>query len=438
MSHLFQKDDKIFVTKAPSFSGRVRVPGDKSISHRALMLGAIAEGRTEIEGFLSSNDCLSTMSCLKELGVEFNNISKTALVIEGRGRKSLKEPKDVLFAGNSGTTMRMLPGILAGQNFFSVLTGDSSIRERPMGRIISPLKEMGASLFARDDGNKPPVAIIGSTLSGIDYEMPVASAQVKSCILLAGLFAKGKTRVIEKVPSRDHSERMLAFFDADISSNNGIIEISAEKELLAAKVEIPGDISSAAFLLAAALMIEDSDLRIDSVGVNPTRCGFLEALAMMGASVIQGDQKVISNEPRANLSTGFAPLQAIEIDAEMIPRIVDELPIFAVLSTQAKGTTIVRGAGELRVKESDRITAITSELKSLGADIKELADGFEVKGPSKLKGTKVDSYGDHRMAMALTVAGLIAEGETVIDGAASVDISFPGFIETINSLVKGE
>lgn len=437
MSPVSQKGDLIRVSGRPQLNGKIRVPGDKSISHRALMLGAIASGQTKIEGFLPSNDCLSTLNCLKSLGVVFDRSSEAQVIIFGRGKKSLVEPTEVLFAGNSGTTMRMLPGILAGQDFFSVLTGDRSLNERPMARIIRPLTEMGARLFSRENGNKPPIALVGSQLSAIDYEMPVASAQVKSCLLLASLFADGKSRIKEIAPSRDHTERMLAFLGADISTQQKSIEISGRKELAGSLIDVPGDLSSAAFLLSATLISKDSSITVESVGTNPTRTAFLEAVKMMGGRLAIEGETIISNEPRANLAVSSSKLEAIEIGGEMIPNMVDELVIFAVLATQARGKTRVSDARELRVKESDRIAAITSELKKLGADIEEFPDGFVINGPSKLVGTEVDSYGDHRIAMALTIAGLVAEGETVVKGAEAVNVSFPGFIDSLSSLLGG-
>lgn len=437
MNRVEKKGNLLRVTKASGLSGRARVAGDKSISHRALMIGAISNGSVEVEGFLPSKDCLATLSCLEAMGVEASFSSKTSLTIKGRGMRGLTEPKDILYAANSGTTMRILPGILAGQDFFSVIGGDSSLLGRPMGRIIEPLRAMGGKVFGRANGTKPPLAIVGSKLNPIDYELPVASAQVKSCILLASLFADGISRVIEKAPSRDHTERMLSLFGANIKSEDGIIEIEPNGELNAQMIDIPADPSSAAFLIAAALIVENSNIVVESVGSNPTRSAFFDVVASMGGSIEIRGEKAISNEPRADLAAASSSLHATQISGPIIPNIVDELVIFAVLATQAKGQTIVKDAKELRVKESDRIAAVVGELKKMGAQIEEQPDGFIVTGPTQLLGANVDSHGDHRMAMALTVAGLVAQGETIIAGADSIDISFPGFIETMNSLIKG-
>jgi len=427
---------KLKINKTSGLNGSVKVPGDKSISHRSLMLGAMAEGKTRVTGFLSSADCLSTLNCLSSLGVEIKRLNSTELMIKGVGLKGFKEACDVLNVENSGTTMRILSGVLAGQNFFSVLSGDDSLRKRPMKRIIEPLRLMGADIWAREKGTRAPIAITGRPLKGISYETPIPSAQVKSCILLAGLLADGKTCIKEKAKSRDHTERMLKFLGADIEVKNNEICIQGGSKLKGAEVKIPGDFSSASFLLVAALLAGDSEITIENVGVNPTRMGLLNILLDMGARIKLFNEKVLCGEPSAEICVKSSILKGVTIGGDIIPKIVDELPIFAVAATQAEGTTLVKDAKELRFKETDRIKAICSELKKMGADIEEFEDGFAVHGPNKLKGCVCSSFGDHRMAMALAVAGLFAEGTTIIEDSECIDISFPGFRDVLSSLTK--
>ncbi|HDP69247.1 MAG TPA: 3-phosphoshikimate 1-carboxyvinyltransferase [Actinobacteria bacterium] len=424
------------VSKVSALKGTIEVPGDKSISHRTLILGAIAEGETRISGFLSSNDCLSTLNCLMSLGVEIERLNSTNLLVKGVGLRGLKEAGKVLDAGNSGTTIRILPGILVGQNFSSVLTGDSSLRRRPMNRIIEPLRLMGADIWATDEKNHAPIAIKGGPLKGILYETSIPSAQVKSCILLAGLLADGKTCLKEKVKSRDHTERLLKFLGASIEVNDNKVCVQGGQKFSGGKIKIPGDFSSASFLMAAALLIKDSEIIIKDVGVNSTRTGFLNVLLEMGADIDVFNERMISGEPWADIWVRTSKLKAGAVAGDVIPKIVDELPILSVVATQAKGTTIVRGARELRVKETDRIKAICSELKKMGANIEEFEDGFAIHGPSSLKSAQCFSFGDHRMAMALTVAGMCAGGVTTIQDSECIDVSFPGFKEVLNSLIK--
>lgn len=422
------------VNKANAISGKITVPGDKSISHRSIMIGAIAEGITHVTGFLAADDCISTMRCFEALGVLIERLSDTELKIHGVGLKGLKEPGDVLDVGNSGTTMRIIPGILAGQNLFAVLTGDASIRRRPTGRVVEPLRLMTAEIWGREDGKYPPLAINGSQLESIQYNLPVASAQVKTCLLLAGLLAEGESEITEPSRSRDHTERMLELFGASIESFNTAYKIKGGQQLKAAAVDVPGDISSAAFSMIAASIVKNSSLIIENVGVNGTRTGILDVLYQMGADILLSDQKDISNEPRANIEVKSAQLKATIVEGDIIPRLIDEIPIIAVAATQAEGRTEIRDARELRVKESDRIATLSAELRKMGANIEELDDGMIIYGPTQLKGALVNSHGDHRIAMSLAVAALVAEGETVIENSESIAISYPSFEQTLKSI----
>jgi len=423
------------VNKANKISGNITVPGDKSISHRSIMFGAISGGITHVTGFLPAEDCISTMRCFEALGVKIEQISDTELKIHGVGLKGLTEPVDVLDVGNSGTTMRIMPGILAGQNIFSVLTGDASIRRRPVGRVVEPLRLMGARIWGREDGKYAPLAIKGTALNGIKYDLPVASAQVKTCLLLAGLMAEGQTELSEPSKSRDHTERMLKLFGADLDIDGNNYVIRGGQELRAADIDVPGDISSAAFFMVAALIAAESSVAIENVGVNETRTGIIDALNSMGAQIESSDLSDKSNEPRATLRVKSSVLRATTIEGDIVPRLIDEIPIIAVAATQAQGKTVIRDARELRVKESDRIAALSMELRKMGAEIEELEDGMIINGPAQLKGARVNSHGDHRIAMSLAVAGLVAGGETIIDNSECIAISYPSFERTLRSIV---
>ena len=428
---------RLTVRKAEGRGGRVKVPGDKSISHRALLLGAIAEGTTRIQNFLPAADCLATLACVRALGVEVERPSEMELVVQGQGLHGLMEPKDVLDCAGSGTTMRLLAGILAGQPFYSVLTGNEQLRRRPMGRIAEPLRQMGATVLGRDDGRLPPLTILGGDLHGIEYKLPVASAQVKSAILLAGLYADGPTVIHEPGPARDHTERMLAAMGANIQypiSNITGITLRGDTELSSLDIVVPGDISSAAYFIAAACLVPGSEVTIEGVGVNHTRTGFLDALREMGADILVENQQEVSGEPVADVAVRAGGLRGIEVRGDKVPRMIDEFPILAVVASQAQGTTVVGDANELRVKETDRIANIAVELRKLGARIEERPDGFVVEGPTRLVGAQVNSHGDHRLAMSLAIAGLAAEGETAIEGAECIADSFPGFEETLRDL----
>lgn len=426
----------ITIKKAYKVSGRITVPGDKSISHRSIMIGAIAEGTTRVTGFLAADDCISTMRCFEALGVPIERVSETELIIHGAGLKGLREPNDVLYTGNSGTTTRILPGILTGQNFFCVLTGDESIRRRPTGRIVEPLRLMGADIWGREGGKYAPLAIKGTQLKSITYDLPVASAQVKTCLMLAGLYADGETRITEPSKSRDHTERMLKLFGAKLNIDGNTYTITGGQQLKASEIDVPGDISSAAFFLVAALIVGGSEVVIENVGINETRTGILDALNAMGARIEVIDKKDTSNEPRATLKVKASDLASTIIGGDLIPRLIDEIPILAVAATQAGGRTIIKDARELRVKESDRIATLSAELRKMGANIEELDDGMIITGPTKLKGATVKSHGDHRIAMSLAIAGLIADGETIIEESECISISYPTFERTLISIAK--
>ncbi len=414
--------------------GTVEAPGDKSVSHRALLIGALATGNTQVTNFLSAEDCYSTMRCLQMLGVSIERPSLDTLQIEGVGLHGFREPADVLDAGNSGTTLRLLPGILAGQSLFCVLTGDKSLRTRPMKRVTEPLMMMGASIWGRKDGNLAPIAIRGGSLSPISYTTTVPSAQVKTALLLAGLQASGETIVKETFKSRDHTERMLEYLGAPIRVEDCTYAIRGNSKLSAQDIDVPGDISAAAFFLIAALILPGSTITIANVGINPTRTGIIDVLEAMGADVSVHNVVELNNEPRADLRVQSSKLDPFTISEAMVPSLIDELPILAVAATQAEGTSVVSGAHELRIKESDRIAAICKGLIALGADIEEKKDGFVIEGPTKLKGAPVDSFGDHRLAMAFAVAALAADGVTTVRKAESVSISFPNFSEMLREI----
>lgn len=415
--------------------GRCSVPGDKSISHRAVIFGSIAEGSSHIRNFLDGHDCRATMNIMRAMGVRIDEISRTRLEVHGVGLDGLQEPGDVLDCDNSGTTMRLLAGLLAGQEFVSVLSGTSQIRGRPMARIVDPLHTMGAQIFGRQGGRYAPLTLVPSRLSAIEYEMPVASAQVKSCILLAGLYAHGLTVVHQPGPARDHTERMLNSMGAPVSAlGNTTHSERPQSPLEPLNILIPGDISSAAFLLVGASALPDSKLTIVDVGVNATRTGIVDALSEMGANIRRRARPLQGGEPVADLIVSGGGLKGLDFGGEQLVTMIDELPVLAVAATQAEGRTVVRDAQELRVKETDRIATTVSELKKMGAQIQETADGFIVDGPTRLTGAAVDSHGDHRLAMALAVAGVIAEGETTIHNAHVTADSFPGFESTLRAL----
>jgi 3-phosphoshikimate 1-carboxyvinyltransferase len=426
---------ELVLEKVNKLKGNISVPGDKSISHRSLILGSIAQGETRISNFLNSLDCLKTLECMRALGAEIELGKDNSVNIKGKGLCGLQEPKDILDVGNSGTTIRLLTGLLSGQDFYSVLCGDASIRKRPMKRVVEPLILMGADIWGRKDGQFAPLSVRGNKLNPLHYTLPVASAQVKTALLLAGLYATGETVVKEPLLTRDHTERMLEIMQADIKISPSEIKLTGGKELRGTDIFIPGDISSAAYFMAAGSALKGSQITIKQAGVNPTRTGIIEILKKMGANIDILNYRIKSNEPQADLMIEYSKLKEVEIKKENIPFLIDELPLIAVVATQAQGKTVVSGAKELRVKETDRIKAIVSELKKMGADIKEKEDGFIVKGPSKLKGAVCESYNDHRIAMSLAVAALLAEGKTVIRNSECIDISFPGFEKILQKLI---
>ncbi|WP_353932489.1 3-phosphoshikimate 1-carboxyvinyltransferase [Okeanomitos corallinicola TIOX110] len=417
-----------------SLQGRIKVPGDKSISHRALMLGAIAQGETEIQGLLLGEDPRSTANCFRALGAEISELNTELVKVKGIGLGNFQEPVDILDAGNSGTTIRLMLGLLASHpgRFFAV-TGDGSLRSRPMSRVVKPLQQMAAQIWGRKGNTLAPLAIQGQALKPIHYHSPIASAQVKSCILLAGLNTEGKTTVTEPALSRDHSERMLRAFGAELSIDpeTNSVTVTGNAKLYGQKVVVPGDISSAAFWLVAGSIVPGSELVVENVGVNPTRTGILEALAMMGADIQLENQREVAGEPVADLRVRSSQLKSCTIAGDIIPRLIDEIPILAVAATFAEGTTVIKDAAELRVKESDRITVMAQQLNKMGAKITELPDGMEITGGTALVGTDVDSYTDHRIGMSLAIASLNATGTTTIYRAEAAAISYPNFTDTL-------
>ena len=448
--------DRIELKRAKKLKGEIIPPPDKSISHRAVILSSISKGKSIIKNFLRAEDTLSTVNAFRRLGIEIEEkfpprrpplprggwggkegTSSCELIVHGKGFHGLKEPENIIDCGNSGTTIRLLSGILSGNPFLSILTGDDSLRRRPMKRVITPLKQMGTEIAARADDAYPPIVIKGKQLKPIRYEMPIASAQVKSAILLAGLYADGETEIIEPVKSRDHTERMLPSYGAEIKVEGLSIKIKGGTELKGRNTEVPGDFSSAAFFIIAALLMNNSDVIIKNVGINPTRVGLLDALKKMGAEIKLMNVRDVSGEPVADIHCkGAQGLKAINITKEQVPSLIDEFPIICIAATQADGITTIRGSEELRVKESDRIKAMAEGLRKMAAEVEEFKDGLSIKGPAKLKGAVIDSYGDHRIAMAFSIAALIASRTTTIKGVSSVNISFPGFYKILKGLTK--
>ncbi|PLX77694.1 MAG: 3-phosphoshikimate 1-carboxyvinyltransferase [Desulfuromonas sp.] len=426
------------IKPATGLRGEVRVPGDKSISHRSIMLGSLAEGTTRVSGFLMGEDNLATWRAFASMGVNIRQLGETELEIEGCGLDGLREPGDVLDCGNSGTTMRLMTGLLAGQSFFSVLTGDQYLRRRPMKRVVGPLGEMGARIWGRDGGERAPLAIQGARLRPVNYVSPVASAQVKSAILLAGLYTEGETTVREPHLSRDHSERMLGCFGADLRPFSGGVSLTGRPRLKAQDLLIPGDISSAAFFLVAGLIVPGSELLIANVGINPTRCGVIDVLRAMGGQIELVNERLQSGEPVADLLVKHSNLKGIEIGGELVPRAIDEFPVISVAAAVAEGVTTVRDAAELRVKETDRIAAMVSELSRLGVEVESLPDGMRINGRGEFAGGEVSSHGDHRIAMSLAMAALAATGPVTIDDTSCTETSFPGFWRLLAGLCQGE
>ena len=423
---------KLRIHPTKGLRGSVSVPGDKSISHRALLLNALASGISKITGFLPSGDCMATVNCVKALGVKVETQDMTTLLVHGGGLHGLRAPINPLDCVRSGTTMRLLTGILSGQSFDSVLIGNEQLLRRPMLRVSEPLSLMGAKI--ETTFGHAPLTIRGGKLISYSHTLTVASAQVKSALLLAGLYAKGTTTVHQPGPARDHTERMLAAMGAEIEINNLTITIHPPIKLSPLSIHVPGDLSSAAFLLVAAILVPNSKVTIKRLGVNPTRTGLLDVLRKMGTEIIMENNHNQGNEPISDLTISTSNLVGVEIGGETVVRMIDEFPILAVAATQAQGTTVVCNASELRVKETDRIANMVTELQILGAHIEPLSDGFIIKGPTPLNGAVVKSYGDHRLAMALEIAGLIAKGEVVLENIECIDDSFPGFTRLMQNL----
>lgn len=421
------------IQTARAVSGEINVPGDKSISHRSIMLGSIATGITRVTGFLRGEDNMSTLNAFRAMGVEVED-DGTTLTIHGRGLYGLQEPEDILDCGNSGTSIRLLTGLLAGQSFFSVLTGDKYLRKRPMKRVVGPLGAMGARIAGRVGGEKAPLAITGSKLAGISYDSPVSSAQVKSAILLAGLYAEGETVVREPHLSRDHSERMLRHFGADIEANGPHVKIRGGRELQGQEIVVPGDISSAAFFLVAGLIVPGSELLVKGVGVNPTRTGIIDILKLMGADLVLLNQREVSGEPVADIRVKTSILKGIEIGDDLVPRAIDEFPVICVAAACASGRTVVRDAHELRVKETDRIRAMAENLRLAGVFVEETGDGMIIDGGGGFSTFVADSKGDHRIAMSMLVAGLVTPGSSRVDDIDCIATSFPNFLALLEQV----
>lgn len=413
--------------------GSITIPGDKSISHRAVMFGAMADGTSKITNFLPGDDCLSTISCFTKMGVQIEQVG-TSVTVHGKGIDGLQEPAELLDVGNSGTTFRLMMGVLAGRPFYSVLAGDDSIAKRPMNRVSIPLLEMGAKIDGRDNGTYAPISIRGGQLKGIHYSSPVASAQVKSAILLAGLQASGTTSVTETHRSRNHTENMLESFGVNVVRDGLTVRVEGGQKLSATDVEVPGDISSAAFFLVAGAIVPDSTITLLNVGINHTRSGIIDVLEQMGADLSIKNRRVINQEEVADLTIKTSDLSGITIEGEMIPRLIDEIPIIALLATKAKGRTVIRNAEELKVKETNRIDAVVHALKQLGANIHGTEDGMIIEETDRLSGATLSSLGDHRIGMMLAVAGCMTEGDLKLENPEAIKVSYPDFFEHMKQL----
>ena len=420
--------------KSHPLKGEITVPGDKSISHRGIMLGALANGTTSITNFLKGADCLSTISCFQKMGIEIEE-TENEILVHGKGLHGLSAPKEILDAGNSGTTTRLISGILAGQNFSCDLTGDASIQKRPMKRIMTPLSMMGADITSVHNNGCAPLHIKGAPLKGISYQSPVASAQVKSCVLLAGMYSDGITCVTEPVLSRNHTEIMLNYFGADVTSEGTTAFIKPDPSLYGREILVPGDISSAAYFIAAGLLVPNSEILLKNVGINPTRDGILRVCKAMGADITLLNETT-EGEPTADLLIRSSALHGTTVEGAIIPTLIDELPMIAVMAAFAEGTTVIRDAQELRVKESDRIQVITENLRKMGADIQATEDGMIIHGGKPLHGAEIDSHLDHRVAMSFAVAGLLSEGTLSIKNGECVNISYPEFYSDLYSLAE--
>ena len=428
--------NSITINPVSSIRGEITVPGDKSISHRSIMLGAIANGVTTVNGFLRGEDNMATMKAFRAMGIEINDDGGT-ITIHGKGLHGLEEPSDLLDCGNSGTTIRLITGLLAGQSFFSVVTGDHYLRKRPMKRVVDPLSRMGACIIGRNQGSLAPLAINGNVLNAIDYESPVSSAQVKSAIMLAGLYADGVTSVREPDLSRDHSERMFRLFGASLDLFDSGVAVRGGVELQARDITVPGDISSAAFFMVAALITPDSELLIHNVGVNPTRTGVIDILKSMGGYIELLDERVVSGEPMADILVRSSRLKAVDIAGSLVPRAIDEFPAICVAAACAEGRTTIRDARELRVKETDRIAAMATNLRHLCVVVDECDDGMDITGLERLSGGNVESFGDHRIAMSMSVAALVSTDYVTIRDTDCVATSFPSFFQLLEKVSCG-
>ena len=415
--------------------GEVTIPGDKSISHRSVMFGSVAHGVTTVTNFLNGDDCLSTISCFRKLGVRIEE-SNDQLRIFGNGFEGLTEPNELLDVGNSGTTIRLLMGILAGRPFFSSLIGDESIGKRPMTRVTNPLSNIGAKIDGRHNGSYTPLSIRGGHLESINYTLPVASAQVKSALILAGLQADGVSQIIEPAETRDHTERMIRRFGGEIEKNNKVITVKGGQKLTAASIHVPGDISSAAFFLVAGAIISGSEIHLKNVGLNSTRTGIIEVLQKMGADLEIHENHDNKFEPTGDLIIKSSSLKGTIIEGDLIPKLIDEIPIIALMATQAEGDTIIKDAEELKVKETNRIDTVVQELKKLGASIEATKDGMVIHGKSKLHGGVVSSHGDHRIGMMLAVAALLSKEEVLLEKPEAISVSYPNFFEHLNNLIQ--
>jgi len=426
-------EPSLSVSSARYLKGEFHPPGDKSITHRALIFTSIARGKSVVRGLQKGKDCLATLNALKMMGIEMK-AEEDSLVVYGQGLNGLKEPANILDCGNSGTTMRLLAGLLAGQKFYSVLSGDRYLRKRPMQRVVEPLRRMGARVFGRKNGEFPPLTILGGQLKVMDYSSPIPSAQVKSCLLLAGLYAKGRTSVTEPYRSRDHTERMLKFLGAKIEVDDLRVSVEGNDSFSGANIWVPGDLSAASFFIGGAAILKGSKLKILQVGLNPTRRGFIDILLQMGADIEIINLRKVCEEEVGDIEVRGGNLRGTVVQGDAIPRLIDEMPIFAVVACFSKGETVIKDAGELRVKETDRIRAIKIELTKMGAQVEEKEDGVVVKGVGKLEGAQCQSHGDHRMAMALAVAGLCSRGTTQVLDSGCIATSFPDFEETLEKI----
>ena len=426
--------NRITIKPVRRLTGEIKIQGDKSVSHRAIILGSIAKGVTTVTNFLPSDDCRATMNAFSAMGVSIEDNNGSTVKIEGKNLDGLTEPSDVMDMGNSGTSARLLCGLLAGQDFFSVMTGDSSLRRRPMKRVAAPLRSMGANIQGRRDGDLLPLAIKGGDLQGIHHRLPVASAQVKSALLFAGLYASGRTSVEEIPQSRDHSERMLKHFGINLGKEGNVISIESGQKLTARDIYVPGDISSAAFFMVGASILKGSDVIVRDVGLNPTRTGIIDVLKKMGALIEIVELRDPEGEPVGDVRIVSAPLRGTEISGEIIPRLVDELPVICIAAAVAEGETLIKDAAELRVKESDRIAVMAECLTLMGVDVETSDDGMRIRGNRQLKGAVCSSHGDHRIAMSMAIAGLVAEGGMTIEDTGCIKTSFPRFEEMLQQI----